>query len=459
MKLDCHWLLVLALGAAGLSGCGGEESGNEKPSVSVTVSSSSPVAAGATVRLTAAALDVDGTISQYAWSQTAGTSVELSSSTAAAPTFVAPVDVSAQSLAFSVTVTDNDGSSASASVSLSVAAGVAAPEGFWMRNVGTNAVTNWDAVDHAASYNLYMASESMSSLSSLALYYTLDDGYVFPDITSAPVTPYQLTGLETGKRYYFVVTSVCAASVCGVETESVASTEITRLIGQTFTFEQALQDTTLESCISVAGAWVECPAEALSGQDAQYGRTAGALAGTLDKTGSGVAAMDFTPVDADGEEVDAVSAADCLLDNHTGLMWELKNPDDLVRTAGNRYSWYNADGTVNGGQAGLFYGAECAADVCNTASYAAYLDDEALCGRSGWRLPTVAELRSISDIGGLCDDDDGCGYDTHGWYWTADSWAGDVTQTWIVSLDGRSDVPYSKELPRQVIMVSDGASQ
>ena len=459
MTLDCPWWLpgVVAIALAGCGGAG--TTSNEKPSVSISVSATSPLTAGATIRLTASALDVDGTISSYQWTQISGTSVELSSATIAAPTFVAPVGVSAQSLVFNVVVTDNDGATGSTSVSMSVAAGVAAPVNFWMRNVGTNAVTNWDAVDHASTYNLYMATESFASLSSLSSYATLTDGYLFPDITSAPATPYQLTGLETGTRYYFVVTAVCSAAVCGTRTESVASAEITRLIGQTFPFTQALQDTTLETCIGTDGEWTDCPADGLSGQDAQYGRTAGALAGTLSKTGSGVAAMDFTLLDEDGAIVTDSSAAHCLKDNHSGLIWELKNADDIVRTDGNRFSWYSAVATTNGGQAGLYYGSECSGDVCNTASYNNYLDGLALCGRTDWRLPTVAELRGVSDVGGLCDEDDACLYDTHAWYWSADSWAGDATQAWIVSLDGRPDTPYSKELPRQVMMVSDGGSQ
>jgi hypothetical protein len=65
--------------------------------------------------------DPDGTIASYAWSQTAGTTVTLSSGTAAQPTFTAPGVAAATTLTFSLTVTDNRGATSSAAtVSITV---------------------------------------------------------------------------------------------------------------------------------------------------------------------------------------------------------------------------------------------------------------------------------------------------------------------------------------------------
>lgn len=58
--------------------------------------------------------DSDGTIASYAWTQTAGTTVTLSSSTAASPTFTAPAKVAAGTLTFSLVVTDNLGATSTA---------------------------------------------------------------------------------------------------------------------------------------------------------------------------------------------------------------------------------------------------------------------------------------------------------------------------------------------------------
>lgn len=54
-----------------------------------------------------ASSDPDGTITQYTWSQTAGTTVTLSNIHASNPTFTAPGSLSVQTLTFSLVVTDN----------------------------------------------------------------------------------------------------------------------------------------------------------------------------------------------------------------------------------------------------------------------------------------------------------------------------------------------------------------
>jgi hypothetical protein len=53
--------------------------------------------------------DSDGTVASYAWSQTSGPAVTLSSTTASQPTFTAPSVSAATQLVFSLVVTDNDG--------------------------------------------------------------------------------------------------------------------------------------------------------------------------------------------------------------------------------------------------------------------------------------------------------------------------------------------------------------
>lgn len=67
--------------------------------------------------------DPDGTIESYQWSQTAGTSVELSSMTEAVVTFTAPS--SQDSLSFTLTVTDNEGATSSATAFVKTVQGIA----------------------------------------------------------------------------------------------------------------------------------------------------------------------------------------------------------------------------------------------------------------------------------------------------------------------------------------------
>lgn len=57
--------------------------------------------------------DLGDTIT-YAWTQTAGTTVTLSSSTASQPTFTAPATIAGTTLTFSLVVTDNNGAASTA---------------------------------------------------------------------------------------------------------------------------------------------------------------------------------------------------------------------------------------------------------------------------------------------------------------------------------------------------------
>ena len=70
-----------------------------------------------------ASADPDGTIESYQWSQTAGTSVELSSVTEPLAIFTAPS--SSDSLSFTLTVTDNEGATSSATAYVKTVQGVA----------------------------------------------------------------------------------------------------------------------------------------------------------------------------------------------------------------------------------------------------------------------------------------------------------------------------------------------
>lgn len=64
--------------------------------------------------------DTDGSISAYTWSQSAGTAVVISDTTAPTPTLIAPEVSADETLIFDVTVTDNQGGSSQDSVSITV---------------------------------------------------------------------------------------------------------------------------------------------------------------------------------------------------------------------------------------------------------------------------------------------------------------------------------------------------
>ncbi|MDX9767879.1 MAG: DUF1566 domain-containing protein [Ectothiorhodospiraceae bacterium] len=140
-----------------------------------------------------------------------------------------------------------------------------------------------------------------------------------------------------------------------------------------------------------------------AGQDALYGRDAH---DGLEKAGGGRAGFDFTKIAGDGSDL-PVSATewDCVRDNVTGRVWEVKTDDDGLRDRGHRYDWYDADATTNGGAAGSVGTDTCGGTLsaygnqCNTQNYVDAVNDGGLCGADDWRLPSRSELLSIADLG------------------------------------------------------------
>ena len=98
-------------------------------SFSVNVSAAPPTAEagvdqsvvqGDTVQLDGSASTDNGTIVQYAWQQTAGSSVVSFNTSAASPTFTAPNVAGNESYTFQLTVTDNDGLTDSDTVTITI---------------------------------------------------------------------------------------------------------------------------------------------------------------------------------------------------------------------------------------------------------------------------------------------------------------------------------------------------
>ena len=186
----------------------------------------------------------------------------------------------------------------------------------------------------------------------------------------------------------------------------------------------------------------------------------------LTKTGAGKAGFDFTKIDANGSDVSAataftsdpstgIQAWDCVRDNHTGLVWEVKVPGEaVIRGAGQSFYWHDPNYETNAGDAGVKGKFQCEGNdpvvngPCNsnTAYYVADMNVNKLCGMTGWRLPTIDELRSILDYNTASDttihyDTDYFAGDKIGskYIWTSTSVANSPDQVWTIKFGQLSE--------------------
>ena len=92
------------------------------------------------------------------------------------------------------------------------------------------------------------------------------------------------------------------------------------------------------------------------------------------------------------------AAYNCVLDQFTGLTWEVKSDSEGLHNWRNTYSWHNPDeahgeldyrGTPNGGS--------CSGSDCDTHAWVIAVNEQGLCGFNNWRMPLKDELASISD--------------------------------------------------------------
>jgi len=88
---------------------------------------------------------------------------------------------------------------------------------------------------------------------------------------------------------------------------------------------------------------------------------------------------------------------DCVRDNQSGLIWEVKKSEPGLQNINNTYSWYDSDQNTNGGWAGKANAGVCTGSDCDTESYIKAINAKKLCGFADWYLPSRYELNSIVD--------------------------------------------------------------
>lgn len=245
----------------------------------------------------------------------------------------------------------------------------------------------WDPVAGAESYNLYFARQSGVSPGNVS---TILGGTIRNNVQSGHVE----IGLQNGTQYFFRLASVDANGIESLGDEG-------NVRPQSLAVAQELNDTGITTCANNTNDNIPCSETSSShpGQDAELGRDSNLQ---LVKLGAGVAGFDFTKLDSDGfplinqQSTYEESAWSCVLDRVTGLLWEVKTKDGGLQDGAHTYAWHSTDASTNGGDTGPASGGSCSTVACNTEAYTTAINNLGLCGfNSGWRMPTVEELRSL----------------------------------------------------------------
>ena len=157
---------------------------------------------------------------------------------------------------------------------------------------------------------------------------------------------------------------------------------------------------------------------AFTDEDCEVGRDAN---NTINSDADGHAGFSFTRLNFDGSEYSGTGEDyttqpwSCVIDNVTGLVWEIKTTNGGTSDNSNQYTWY--DGTNPTTQELV--------DATNTAQ---------LCGLTNWRLPTVQEIESLASYNYVPAIDADYLPNTKGdsteWYWTTDPDSSGSNKLW-----------------------------
>lgn len=166
-----------------------------------------------------------------------------------------------------------------------------------------------------------------------------------------------------------------------------------------------------------------------------------------------VVLSNFIKISATGFKLKSTSQNwSCVLDNSSGLMWEMKTDDNGLHDKDWLYTWYQPNGVV----VGTPNGGECGKQGinCDTASFVQAINTEKLCGYQDWRMPSDDELLSIvsKDQVDPAIKEGFFPYTQQSMYWSA-SETDDGKSAWYVSFGRGFHAWNLKSSPRYVRLV------
>lgn len=333
--------------------------------------------------------DENGKIIEYAWQQVSGPSLTFERNDQVTLSFIHPLLSANETARFKLTLTDDEGGESSTEFSLTLyknAQVVFADAGEDIK------VIEFDKGQLDASGSLSSTRDYSCLWEQLERPKTqLDDlisdanlcqtTFTAPDVDIASLLKFQVTVTEPGGF---------------TDKDSMEVSVQRRAVGEN------LNDTGQQRCFN-SEAVIDCENETFPRQDAELGRDSFVL--NEGKTGSGLAAFDFTKLDENARPIldSSTSNFSCVKDNNTGLIWEVKQansaipPNAPLRDTRNTYTWYLTN--YPNGMPGTDI-SSCSSSVrCDTQIYINEVNATNYCGGRNWRLPTFIEMIGLFNYG------------------------------------------------------------
>ena len=458
---------------------------NALPDIEMSSGFNLTVDEGADVSLKASVSDSDGYVVSYSWLQTDSTGNTLIANTAdnyialtgadtTSASFTAPGilndSITSNTYYFRLSVTDDDDdqgvsdlitvvvNNTYTSVEIAASAGVA-PD-FDQLSL------SWDAIE-GLTYNLYRSSESDCDLND---YTNCDKNALYASVDLSSGSQID-SGLEFFTSYYYwleaqVDTEIVFSNSTPLEANTTGpvlnDTGVTQGGDYPSGFDSLGTGTACNGgyLVDDNGDVIADPDNhsgnstfvAFDDEDCELGRDAD---DTLNDDSDGNAGFSFTRLNLDGSlyEGSGDYGTDpwaCVLDNVTGLIWEVKTNDNTLRDKDLGFTWYDPDNTT-------FTGTESDQDtddfITHVNSDASINSGSGLCGRSNWRLPTVQEIYGLTDYAATSTPFIDTGYfpntQNNLAYWAADLDVNPALSDYVWAYDPFNDQVFTRSAAQQ----------
>lgn len=167
----------------------------------------------------------------------------------------------------------------------------------------------------------------------------------------------------------------------------------------------------------------------------------------------------YAATSENGEALEALPKSwPCVLDQFTGLTWEVKTEEPGLHDWRNTYSWYDPfESNDELDYRGMPDAGECHGSACDIFALVNAVNAVGHCGFNDWRVPLRDELASISDLLRAKTPPTGnTRYFPHlqaGEYWSVNDYAFQWNAAWVWNFEHGHDRVEWKATPRYVRLV------